>query len=114
MHFFQLQLPPTPDGVTKVKPFKFQLDSRLNSKFTKDAKKGEFVPMAEAVQQFQKATPPRFHSNAKKAAGVGKSSSRLELTVPKTPKLVSKGRSRPVAVKSAVEKETEEVAKIKE
>ena len=98
--------------MTKVKPFKFQLDSRLNSKFTKDAKEGKFVPMAEAVRQFQKATPPRFHSRA--AGEVGKSSSNLEMTVPKTPKLATKGRSRPTTAKSAIEEEEEEVAKIKE
>ncbi len=100
--------PPTPDGVTKVKPFKFELDSRFQAK----GKGGQFVPAAEAVQKFHKTTPERFHSNPSRKPGTG-SQRNASLTMPKTPKLLSRERSRPVTAKSLVQKEEEEEKEIK-
>ena len=108
--------PPTPDGVTKVNPFKFQLDSRMTSKQPGNSKNSDIVPVAEAIQKFQTATPPRFRSRkaSDDLGGIQKSSSNTALTMPHTPNLVSRKRSRPVTVKSAAEIEEEEMAKIKE
>ena len=73
------------------------------------------MPMAEAIQKFQKATPPRFHSKKPSTAGGGikKSVTNTELTMPKTPNLVSRSRSRPITVKSTDEMEEEAVAEMK-
>ena len=108
--------PPTPDGVTKVNPFKFQLDSRMTSKQLGNSKNSDLVPVAEAIQKFQTATPPRFRSRkaSDDLGGIQKSSSNTALTVPHTPNLVSRKRSRPVTVKSAAEIEEEEMAEMKE
>jgi hypothetical protein len=121
--------PPTPE--LKTKPFKFCLDERFKSK--SNALSSEIVPTAEAIEKYQKATPPRFRSNpgsvSKKwkvkacTSDQSNSSSSSEdssgpyatkLTVPNTPNLLTKGRSRPITVKSAAEEEEEVVAQIKE
>ena len=120
--------PPTPE--LKTKPFKFCLDERFKSKSSASS---EIIPTAEAIEKYQKATPPRFRSNPGsvtkkwkvKACTADQSSSSsgsddtsgpnaTKLTVPHTPNLLTKGRSRPVTVKSAAEEEEEVVAQIKE
>ena len=125
--------PPTPDYL-KVKPFKFCLDERFKSKPTPSS--GEVVSVAEAIEKYQKATPPRFRSNpgsvTKKwhvkanlsgQSTVSSSSGNsddtsssfgVKLTVPSTPNLRTKGRSRPMTIKSAAEEEEEVVAQMKE
>ena len=67
--------------------------------------------MAEQLIKFHKDTPPRFRTTKRdKVPATGKDS--MELTKPKTPKLTAKGRSRPVYVESAMEKEEKEVKEI--
>ena len=121
--------PPTPE--LKTKPFKFCLDERFKSK--SNTLPSKIIPTAEAIEKYQKATPPRFRSNpgsvtkkwkVKAYSGDQSSSSSnsddasgaysTKLTVPNTPNLLTKGRSRPVAVKSAAEEEEEVVAQMKE
>ena len=121
--------PPTPE--LKTKPFKFCLDERFKSK--SNSSSSEIIPTAEAIEKYQKATPPRFRSNpgsvTKKwkvkayASDQSSSSSNSDdtggpyatkLTVPNTPNLLTKGRSRPVTIKSAADEEEEVVAQMKE
>lgn len=127
---------PTPDHI-KMKPFKFHLDERFKQKPSTPST--NTVPMAEAIEKYQKATPPRFRSNPGSASKkwVGKanvsdhstssSSSgnsshtttstvifNSKLTFPNTPNLLTKGRSRPVTAKSAVDEEEDIVAQMKE
>jgi len=67
--------------------------------------------MAEQLIKFHKDTPPRFRTTRRdKVPTTGKDP--MELTRPKTPKLIAKGRSRPVHVESAMEKEEKEVKEI--
>lgn len=104
-------------GVTIVKPFKFMLDSRPH-KESKGLASETIIPTAEAVEKYQKRTPPRFRSNPSKntahASGKAGLAGSYELTVPKTPCLLTKNRSRPITVISAAEAEEEEIAKLKE
>ena len=118
----------------KTKPFKFHLDERFKSK-AGPSTSNEVIPVAEAIEKYQKATPPRFRSNpgsvTKKWKVKGNTSDRstassgsgdsddagtalsTKLTVPNTPNLLTKGRSRPLTVKSATEEE-EVVTQMKE
>ena len=104
--------------MTKVKPFHFHLDERLNQKSAHQTQ-GD-VPTAEAILKFEKSTPPRFRRNptpSKKSAintSTGSCGKTMKLTMPKTPKLMAKGRSRPVTAMSAADEEEKEVAKMKE
>ena len=121
--------PPTPE--LKTKPFKFCLNERFKPKSSTSS--SEVVPTAEAIVKYQKATPPRFRSNpgsvSKKwkvkayASDQSSSSSNSDdasgpcaakLTIPNTPNLLTKGRSRPVTVKSTAEEEEEVVAQMNE
>ena len=125
--------PPTPDYL-KMKPFKFCLDERFKHKPAHPS--GKVVPTAEAIEKYQKATPPRFRTNPGSVSKKWKnkanesnhsitssssghsdetsSSFGSKLTVPNTPNLRTKGRSRPVTAKSAQEEEEEVVAQMKE
>lgn len=118
---FQPTKPATPEGVTKVKPFHFHLDERLKSKKAAHEPQAD-MPTAEAILKYEKSTPPRFRRNptpSKKNTSIGHNTSTgscksLKLTMPKTPKLMARERSRPVAAKSAAEKEEEAVKEMKE
>ena len=71
--------------------------------------------MAEAIAKYQKATPPRFRRSMNKPPSTKKKSSVTdELTVPKTPNLSTKTRTRPINVKSASMEEEEEIENIKQ
>ena len=89
----------------------------MSSKQPGNSKSSDLVPVAEAIQKFQTATPPRFRSRKPSAdlgSSVQKTSSNTALTMPQTPNLVSRTRSRPVTAKSTAEIEEEEMAKMKE
>ena len=127
--------PPTPDHL-KMKPFKFCLDERFKSKQPAPTLSGKVVPTAEAIQKYQTATPPRFrsnpgsvtkkwkinpndsgHSTTSSSSGNSEESGSAfgsKLTVPMTPNLRTKGRSRPVTAKSAMDEEEDVVADMKE
>ena len=102
-------------GVTIAKPFKFTLDERLH-KDSKAVANETIIPTAEAVEKYQKQTPPRFRSNPSKntTQSNSRTTGTYELTVPKTPCLLTKNRSRPTTVMSTAEVEEEEIAKLKE
>eukprot|EP00731_Ephydatia_muelleri_P027025 Em0018g1125a len=102
-------------GVTIAKPFKFTLDERLH-KDSKAVANETIIPTAEAVEKYQKQTPPRFRSNPSKNTiqSNSRTTGTYELTVPKTPCLLTKNRSRPTTVMSTAEVEEEEIAKLKE
>ena len=123
--------PPTPIYL-KTKPFKFHLDERFKSK-SGPSTSNELIPVAEAIEKYQKATPPRFrsnpgsvtkkwkakantsgHSTTSSGSGNGDDAFSNKLTVPNTPNLLTKARSRPVTVKSATEEEEEVVTQMKE
>ena len=115
---------------TKVKPFRFHLDSRVKEKLARGpiraVGRGEpDIPTAEAVARYQTATPPRFHSASSRRRHASESTSHCnnisssrnntscELTFPKTPNLVSHKRSRPVTAKSSSQTEEEEMERNK-
>lgn len=103
-------------GVTIAKPFKFMLDERLH-KDSKAVANETIIPTAEAVEKYQKQTPLRFHSNPSRNTTLANSAATTrtnELTVPKTPCLLTKNRSRPTTVMSTAEVEEEEIARLKE
>ena len=109
--------PPTPDSVTKTKPFKFELDKRraLRSATSTTTSKKEEGPvlMAEFVNKFHSTTPPRFRRSPVIKDSKTECASGSQLTVPKTPNLLTKNRKRPLPYKTVDEIEEEELSKIK-
>ncbi|KYN15920.1 PREDICTED: targeting protein for Xklp2 homolog [Trachymyrmex cornetzi] len=78
----------------------------------------KYVSLAEAVSRFQNETPKRFHTRSKvnNTTGVPLSKTmqnRLKPTIPISPALVSKNRSRPVTVLSREEREKLEMEEMK-
>ena len=119
-----------PRKVTEAKPFNFRLDSRFPSKHpaTEGGEKKNLVPTAEFVFKFQAKTPERFRGLTRKnlhsasacveeashTTASSSNSSRAGLTIPCTPKLLTKCRTRPVLAKSSEELEEEQLAHIKQ
>ena len=112
---------------TAVKPFVFQLDSRLpvkrdDEKEEETKKKGKgYVPTAEYLFKFETATPERFRTLSRRSlhptcAGTHSSmpASSSGVTMPYTPKLHTLARARPTITKSAAALEEEEMARIRE
>ncbi|KAG5329929.1 TPX2 protein, partial [Acromyrmex heyeri] len=78
----------------------------------------KYVSLAEAVSRFQNETPKRFHTRSKVNNTTGMPMSktmqnRLKPTIPISPALVSKNRSRPVTVLSREEREKLEMEEMK-
>ncbi|KAL6261296.1 hypothetical protein P5V15_008817 [Pogonomyrmex californicus] len=79
----------------------------------------KYVSLAEAVSRFQNETPQRFHTRSNKAnttkpLNISKSTqNRLKITVPISPALMSKNRTRPVTVLSQQEREILEMEEMK-
>ncbi|XP_012059555.1 PREDICTED: targeting protein for Xklp2 homolog [Atta cephalotes] len=78
----------------------------------------KYVSLAEAVSRFQNETPKRFHTRSKVNNTTGMPLSktmqnRLKPTVPISPALISKNRSRPVTVLSREEREKLEMEEMK-
>ncbi|XP_064154226.1 targeting protein for Xklp2-like [Anguilla rostrata] len=108
--------PPSPAktnrGSTIPKPFNLSVGKKR-----KHEESTVYVPMAQQIEQFQKRTPPRYHLQSEKMAERGPSprkTGKLKITNPKTPRLVTKQRSRPVSVKSSEEIEAAELEKIQQ
>lgn len=78
-----------------------------------DLSRTKFVSMAEAIYHYQRDTPGRFHSTKPQIFRTNRASSRPNLTVPQSPMLRSKTRSRPVHIVSQKEKEELEAEEIK-
>ncbi|XP_059167831.1 targeting protein for Xklp2-like isoform X2 [Physella acuta] len=106
---------PTIQGLTKPKPFKLHTQKSTGSLVQPQ----KYESMAERVSAFHNKTPDRFRSrpNASKErsrsatkSNTSGSGHRLrsqspKLTVPKTPNLTTRGRSRPVHALTTEEKE---------
>ncbi|KAG5314758.1 TPX2 protein, partial [Acromyrmex insinuator] len=78
----------------------------------------KYVSLAEAISRFQNETPKRFHTRSKVNNTTGMPMSktlqnRLKPTIPISPALVSKNRSRPVTVLSREEREKLEMEEMK-
>ncbi|KAM7411011.1 hypothetical protein PAMA_021136 [Pampus argenteus] len=74
-----------------------------------------YVPMAQAIEQFQKRTPDRYHLPSRRNLEKGPCPVRgdhLKLTQPHSPHLMTRLRSRPPAAKSSDDQEAEEVDKL--
>ena len=116
---------------TAVKPFIFQLNSRLPAKRDEEKeeetkKKGKgYVPTAEYLYKFETATPERFRTLSRRSlrptcAGAEEGThssvpaSSSGVTMPYTPKLRTLARARPTIIKSAAELEEDEMARIRE
>jgi len=98
-------------GITQPQPFNFAPErKRRHSADTK------FKSQAELIQNFQKGTPDRFRS--KPQAGTrtrhrSASPGPARITIPHTPQLSTRGRSRPAAVLSREEREELELEELK-
>uniref|UniRef100_A0A670ICK0 TPX2 microtubule nucleation factor n=1 Tax=Podarcis muralis TaxID=64176 RepID=A0A670ICK0_PODMU len=108
--------PPSPiqasKGMTVPKPF--NLSQSNKRKF--DEVSTEFVSMAQQVRNFQQRTPPRYHLRSRKTEeGISQTKPlKAKVTNPKTPRLETKTRQRPVKCKSTAELEAEEIEKLQQ
>ncbi|XP_026754092.1 targeting protein for Xklp2-like [Galleria mellonella] len=75
--------------------------------------KTKFVSMAEAIYHYQRDTPSRFHSTKPQIFKTRGSFRPSGLTVPQSPMLRCKARSRPLHIMSQKEKEEMEMEEIK-
>lgn len=80
----------------------------------------KYISLAEAVSRFQNETPKRFHTRSSKANNGSVSlniskltQNRLKPTIPISPALVSKNRTRPVTALSREEREKLEMEEMK-
>ncbi|XP_070587054.1 targeting protein for Xklp2-like isoform X2 [Erythrolamprus reginae] len=107
--------PPSPSraskGPTIPKPFKLSSGNKRKL----DEAPAQYVPLAQQVENFQKRTPERYHLRKRKEEGEGPSRPlKPRLTNPRTPRLETKSRLRPVTCKSTAELENEEIAKLQQ
>ncbi|XP_014361454.2 targeting protein for Xklp2 homolog [Papilio machaon] len=72
---------------------------------TQDLSRAKFVSLAESVYHYQRDTPGRFHSTRPQVFRSQCNAGPTGLTVPQSPMLRCKGRSRPVHVMSLKERE---------
>ncbi|OWR53665.1 Hepatocyte growth factor-regulated tyrosine kinase substrate [Danaus plexippus plexippus] len=75
--------------------------------------KTKFVSVAEAIYHYQRDTPDRFHSSRPRIFRPQRNTGHTGLTVPQSPMLRCKARSRPQHVLSQKEKEEMELQEIK-
>lgn len=86
---------------------------RKPSTLPQELSKTKFVSMAEAIYHYQRDTPGRFHSTRPKVFQSRGPSGPSGLTIPQSPRLRCKARSRPVHILSQKEKEDLEMEEIK-
>ena len=119
---------------TEVKPFNFHLESRMPRREAvrrreegeeAEGEKGEYIPTAEYILKFHSGVPERFRSLPRKTlrsvsasvdadtTGCSNVTASSGMTMPYTPKLRAKNRTRPTHVKSMAELEEEELARIR-
>lgn len=78
-----------------------------------------YIGLAEAVSRFQNETPKRFHTRSNKNNTISPSfyasklQNRLKPTIPISPALISKTRTRPVTVLSQEEREMQQLEEMK-
>jgi len=93
---------------TKTKPFNFHGGDKPSSK-----PEQKWVSMAQRTAQFQTKTPERFRMKPKEVANVDNDKKQPSMTIPQTPNLTTKTRSRPVTAISAKEQEEKEAQEMK-
>ncbi|CAK6974429.1 targeting protein for Xklp2 [Scomber scombrus] len=74
-----------------------------------------YVPMAQAIQQYEKRIPDRYHLPSRQNLVKGPcpvKGNHLKLTQPHSPHLMTRQRSRPTGAKSSEDLEVEEVEKL--
>ncbi|XP_026990397.2 targeting protein for Xklp2 isoform X3 [Tachysurus fulvidraco] len=101
-----------PKGTTVPKPFNLSTGNKRKLDET-----NSYVSMAEQIEQFQRRTPTRYHLRSRQSQERGPSPVKTEkpkVTLAHTPQLLTRQRSRPVTVKSAVELEAEEAEKLQQ
>ncbi|CAG2190295.1 TPX2 [Mytilus edulis] len=101
-------------GITCPKPFNLTESRKRKISQSTDALNDSYHSTAEKLRAFEKQTPDRFRS--KPRAGrepVTKKGSTPVMTVPVTPQLVSRTRSRPQHIPSQQEMEEQEVEEMK-
>jgi len=102
-------------GITQ--PVPFNLATERKRRHSADTQK--FKSQAELIQSYQKGTPDRFRSKPAPAAGSTRMRHRSaspaanKLTIPQTPQLSTRGRSRPTHVLSREEREQLELEEAK-
>eukprot|EP00090_Calanus_glacialis_P044282 TRINITY_DN7885_c0_g1_i1.p1 TRINITY_DN7885_c0_g1~~TRINITY_DN7885_c0_g1_i1.p1 ORF type:complete len:750 (-),score=309.01 TRINITY_DN7885_c0_g1_i1:165-2360(-) len=100
----------TTGGVTQPVPFNFAPDRKRRH----SADTNKYKSQAEQIQSYQKGTPERFRSKPQNAAANrsrhrSASPGAARITIPHTPQLSTRGRSRPVGVLSREEREEQEL-----
>ncbi|KAH0619312.1 hypothetical protein JD844_019299 [Phrynosoma platyrhinos] len=93
--------PPSPARVAKGPTIPKPFNLSQGNKRKLDENPAEYVSMAQQVENFQKRTPPRYHLRSRKDdEGITQNRSlKPKITNPKTPRLETKTRSRPVMYK---------------
>ena len=105
----------TTSGVTQPVPFNLATDRKRRH----SADTNKYKSQAEQIQSFQKGTPDRFRSRPQNTGAANRSRHRSaspaanKLTVPHTPQLSTRGRSRPVGVLNREEREELELKEYK-
>ncbi|XP_054836855.1 targeting protein for Xklp2 isoform X2 [Eublepharis macularius] len=107
--------PPSParvaKGATIPKPFNLSQGNKRKHEATVP----EFVSLAQQVEKFQRSTPSRYHLRSRKEEEAApRKPLKAKLTNPKTPRLETKNRLRPVTCKSTEELEAEELAALQQ
>jgi len=100
------------EGAGVTQPIPFNLTAVRKRRHSADTSSNKFKSAAEMVQNFQKDTPDRFRTRPRsrpRSVSPGKAAA-ARLTVPHTPQLMTRGRSRPNHVLSAQEREEQELA----
>ena len=95
-------------GVTQPVPFKLAARKRRHSADPAN----KFQSQAEMVEKFHSGTPDRFRSKPKPRPRSVSPGKQMRVTIPQTPQLMTRGRSRP-QVASQQELEEQELAKIR-
>ncbi|XP_036388071.1 targeting protein for Xklp2 [Megalops cyprinoides] len=99
-------------GTTVPKPFNLSGGTKRKHEETE-----AYVPMAQAIESFQRRTPARYHLRSRQREERGPSPmkmDKLKITHPQTPQLMTRQRSRPMTAKSSAEIEAEEVEKLRQ
>ncbi|RUS26201.1 hypothetical protein BC938DRAFT_471081 [Jimgerdemannia flammicorona] len=103
-----------PQDLTVPKPFRFHATTRANA-FAEIAQnataKSPFVPLAVRLQRFESAMPDRFKARPQQPK-LAEKPALLEVTYPKSPKLLTKYRSKPTtSALSTEEREMQDIEK---
>merc|ERR1719397_927085 len=102
---------PSTEGTGVTQPVPFNLSGRKRRHSADPANK--FQSQAEIVEKFHSGTPDRFRSKPKPRPRSASPGQQLKVTIPQTPQLMTRGRSRPQHVLSQEELEEQELIRIR-